>query len=353
MNQHFQFQIQAGKAGERLDVFLAAQLGGLSRMRIANLLAARACLVNAEPQPAGYHLRDGDCIDLTLPDDVPTGMNPEAIALEILYEDEHLIVVVKPSGMLVHPNRQTKTGTLLNALAYHFNQEFFAAHSSVVATPLLIRPGLVHRLDRATSGLMVVAKTQRALSILTTHFHKRKVEKRYLALVEGLVTDETGTLIAPIGHDESRKPPRWIMEDGKYAETKFRVLERMPAATLLEFEPVTGRTNQLRIHAAYIGHPIIGDEIYGGKVQSLESAVESQTGICNEDTSNKNLVTNLNLEPLNDKATTDHRPPTTGYRLCLHASRLAFHHPADGKWMEFDLALPDDIQEILQRRKDG
>jgi 23S rRNA pseudouridine1911/1915/1917 synthase len=276
MSQHFEFRIQIAEAGERLDVFLASQLGGLSRMRIANLLAARACLVNTEPQLAGYHIRNGDFIELILTDDVPTGMSPEAIALEILYEDEHLIVVVKPSGMLVHPTRNTKIGTLLNALVYHFNQEFFATRSSLVATPLLIRPGLVHRLDRATSGVMVVTKTQRALSILTTHFHKRKVEKRYLALVEGVVIEETGTIIAPIGQDENRKPPRWIMEDGKYAESKFRVLERMPAATLLEFEPVTGRTNQLRIHAAYIGHPIVGDEIYGSGAGGQGSGVSEK-----------------------------------------------------------------------------
>src|ERR1044072_1998875 len=147
MNQQFEFHIQLAEAGERLDVFLAARLGGLSPMRIANLLAAQACLVNQESQPAGYHIRNADLIELTIPDDVPTGMNPEAIDLEVIYEDEHLAVVVKPSGMLVHPNRNTKSGTLLNALAYHFNSAYFVNPSAGVGTPLLIRPGLVHRLD--------------------------------------------------------------------------------------------------------------------------------------------------------------------------------------------------------------
>lgn len=347
MSQRFEFQIQSAEAGKRLDVFLASRLGGLSRMKIANLLAARACLVNTQPQPAGYHLRSDDFIELTLSDDVPTGMNPEAIEMEILYEDEHLIVVLKPSGMLVHPNRKTKTGTLLNALAYHFNKEFFDRCSSALATPLLIRPGLVHRLDRATSGLMVVAKTQRALSILTTHFHKRKIVKRYLALVEGMVAEDTGAIIAPIGHDENRRPPRWIMEDGKYAETRFRVLNRMGAATLLEFEPVTGRTNQLRIHAAYIGHPIVGDEIYGSEAGSQQPAAGNNLALLEEMMSASQFdeisATDHRLLP------TEYRLPATGYRLCLHASRLAFHHPASGKWMEFDSPLPEDFEEISKR----
>ncbi len=344
MSQHFEFQIQTEEAGERLDVFLAARLGGLSRMRIANLLATQACLVNRQPQPAGYHIRQGDFIALTLADDLPSGMNPEPLPLEVIYEDEHLVVIVKPSGMLVHPTRNTKSGTLLNALAYHFNKEVFADHSAVVAIPLLIRPGLVHRLDRATSGLMVVAKTQRALSILTKHFHKRKVEKRYLAVVEGLVTEEVGTIVAPIGQDESRRPPRWIREDGQYAETRFRVLERLNTATLLEFEPVTGRTNQLRIHAAYLGHAIVGDEIYGSAVSRWPSAAGTRAEL---------PEATISVPQSNEIFTDSCWLPTAGYRLCLHASELRFHHPASGEWLTFASPLPEAIEKIWRSLKNA
>ncbi|MEW6129297.1 MAG: RluA family pseudouridine synthase [Acidobacteriota bacterium] len=398
MMQRIQFHIQQEEAGKRLDRFLASQLSALSRMRIANLLAGQACLVNHEPRPAGYHLAAGDFIELEFSNEVPTGMNPEAIALEILHEDEDIIVVVKPTGMLVHPNRSTKTGTLLNALAYHLNQlriagqakasrelrisnepsslsqgeQRFATNGDLTPAPMnsaassenaqaginenaeagsmpevcrnpqfIIRPGLVHRLDRATSGVMVVAKNQRALSLLTKHFHKRKVEKRYLALVEGEVREDTGTIIAPIGHDETRKPPRRVMADGKYAETNFQVLQRLNGATLLELEPITGRTNQLRIHTAYIGHPIIGDDIYGKEVASLESGVASQKTERPADPEHR--------IPKFKQLTPDSRLQTPDSRLCLHAARLAFHHPVDGKWLMFNSPLPEDIRKILQQ----
>jgi 23S rRNA pseudouridine1911/1915/1917 synthase len=309
MNKHFQFRITPEDARQRLDVFLASRIGELSRMRIANLLAAGACSVNQQPERAGYHIAVDDLIEMTLDDTISTSMSAENIALEILHEDEQIIILVKPSGMLVHPNRNTKSGTLANALAYHLNRQSAPPQS-------VVRPGLVHRLDRATSGLMVVAKTQKALSILTKHFHKRLVKKLYLAVVEGGLKEDYGYIIAPIGQDETQQPPRWVMEDGKYAETGFRVIERRQGATLVELEPVTGRTNQLRIHCAYIGHPILGDAMYGSKsgVGSQESGVQT--------------------------------PDFT--RLCLHAARLEFHHPAGGQWMQFHAPLPEEVERVWQ-----
>lgn len=333
MNQSLQFHI-SGTTGQRLDEFLAARLGWLSRMRIANLLAQGACAVNDRAAHAGYHVKGGDLVKITLDEEgAPTAMSPEAVPLEIIYEDDHLLVVVKPAGMLVHPTRNVKTGTLANALAYHLNRlriedgielssdehladEHLKTETSHTVSEIsnlkfevsswqsMVRPGIAHRLDRATSGLMVIAKTQRALSILSRHFHHHLVEKRYLALVHGRVVEDECLINAPIGRDPEGQPKWRVMESGKPAETRLRVLERRDSLTLVELEPVTGRTNQLRIHCAHLGHPIIGDEW--------------------------------------------HNVTDTG-RLCLHAARLAFNHPANGEWMEFNSPLPDELAQVQLR----
>jgi len=321
VSQSFQFLITNEDAGRRLDGFLASRFGGLSRMRITNLIAQGGAFVNRAPAQSGYRVEAGDLVEIAIEDQGPTAMDPEPIPLEIVYEDSHLIVVVKPEGMLVHPTRSVKGGTLANALAYHLNKQFYDNENpgTRIKPPAhgeahyLTRPGIVHRLDRATSGLMVVAKTARALSVLSRHFHKRLVEKRYLALAAGAVAEASGAIIAPIGRDPDERPHWRVMESGKPAETRFRVVERFPAVTLIELEPVTGRTNQLRIHCAHAGHAILGDErAFAGPSSNL-------------------------LLPLP-------QPPA---RLCLHAWRLAFHHPATGDWLTFKAPLPSDISAYL------
>src|SRR5215510_6813515 len=321
MLHRFNFHIEETEAGQRLDDFLADRFGSLSRMRIANLIEAGAATVNDEKARAGYRILPGEYVELMFEDDAPTAMTPEPTPLEVCYEDEHLIVVVKPAGLLVHPTMNVKRGTLVNALTYHFNKaridegrwtiEDLAAiqsesvdkRSSIAGSRSVVRPGLVHRLDRETSGLMVVAKTDRAVTVLSRHFRKRLVEKTYLALVSGVIDEDSGSIEAPIGRDPDREP-RWrVMAEGRIAQTKFKVVERLAAATLVELEPVTGRTNQLRIHCAHVGHPIIGDRMHG---QNQEFEI----------------------------------------RLCLHASRLAFHHPANGDWMVLTSAAPYQMQSI-------
>jgi 23S rRNA pseudouridine1911/1915/1917 synthase len=345
MTHSFQFHIEQSDAGLRLDEFCAARFVFLSRMRIATLIDAGACRVNGAVGRPGYHLMQGDAVEVSFEDGVPTSMTPEPIPLEIVYEDEQVIVVVKPAGMLVHPTVGVKTGTLANALTYHLNKsriedggwtmEDLATRpsdsndpqSSILDPQAVIRPGLVHRLDRATSGLILVARTPRALTILSRHFRKRLVEKRYLALVSGNVDQASGSMTAPIGRDPDQRPHWRIMDTGKVAETRFRVIQRMRRVTLLELTPVTGRTNQLRIHCAHIGHPIVGDEMYrdyksqnsNGEV-SAENQTENQSGV---------------------------QEPQSETRLCLHASSLAFHHPVGGEWMEFASAAPDDMQAII------
>lgn len=293
-SETFRFNVGEGEAGARLDQFLAARLQNLSRMRIASLVAAGACAVNGAAAHAGFKLHSGDSVEIAFDEAAADGaMTPEPIPLVILYEDEDLLVVDKPAGMLVHPTRSVKTGTLANALAYHLNR----------GPQTLVRPGLPHRLDRATSGLMVVAKNQRALGILSRHFHRRLVEKRYLALVHGRVRSDELTISAPIGREEAAWPKWRVTEAGREAESRLRVVERRARVSLVELEPVTGRTNQLRIHCAHAGHPVVGDDWYGSTVEA---------------------------------------------RLCLHAARLAFNHPSGGERVEFASALPEEIAALLE-----
>lgn len=289
------FSVGEEAAGQRLDEFLAARLVHLSRMRIAGLVERGACAVNGAEARAGRRLDAGDVVEVdgaAVSSETPNSMTPEPLPLEVVFEDEHLVVVSKQAGLLVHPSLGVKTGTLLNALAYHLNRD----------PRTFVRPGLVHRLDRDTSGLLVVAKTQTALSRLTQHFQRRLVEKRYLAILGGRIERDELTIEAPIGRVEVARPPWQVAEGGRHAETRLRVLERRGLRTLVELEPLTGRTNQLRIHCAHAGHAIVGDRLYGGEAHA---------------------------------------------RLCLHAARLAFRHPATNERLEFSSTLPPEVASAL------
>jgi 23S rRNA pseudouridine1911/1915/1917 synthase len=260
----------------------------------------------------------GDLVEVGDLNTGPSAMTPEPIALNVIYEDDHIIVVVKPAGMLVHPTLGVKSGTLSNALAFHLNKEFYCGlvreHDATpeAAARAMVRPGIVHRLDRATSGLLAIAKTQHALSVLSRHFRKGLVKKRYLAVVRGAFEDLEGSIVAPIDRDPDRKPHWWVTDTGKPAETKWRVLGRAQNLTLVELEPVTGRTNQLRIHLAYIGRPIVGDPLYG-----LSGGFEHEEGCDSE-------------------------------ALLLHAWRLAFHHPETGEWRQFITEPPNGFLTCLR-----
>lgn len=270
----------------RLDDFLFDRFNGLSKMYLRELVKNEMCEVNGRHENRGYKLMPNDLVEIQLDLTRETAMRPENVAVDIVYEDAHLIVVNKPAGTLVHPTHRDKSGTLLNALAYHLNRSRIESGEGAV----FIRAGLIHRLDKQTSGLMVVAKTARTHRILADHFKRKMVAKRYLALVDGVIGDDTGTIDQPIGRFAEQK--LWgVKADGKHAETRFWVRQRFAVATLVELEPVTGRTNQLRIHTAAIGHPITGDTARGG---------------------------------------------TQYHRLCLHAYRLEFRHPADGTPMQFE-----------------
>ena len=289
-------------------------------MYLREIVRDGKCEVNGRHENVGYRVRGGDFIEIELDPSRQTAMRPENVVLDIVFEDEHIVVVNKPSGMLVHPTHRDKSGTLLNALAFHLNRRNAepgenaecGSRNAESVWPLeslspstegknsnsafrvphspLVRPGLVHRLDKQTSGLIVVAKSVRSHRLLARQFHRKVVEKKYVALVDGSVRDQEGIIEGTIGRFADEK--RWdIKHDGKHSETRYRVLRRHADTTLLELEPVTGRTNQLRIHCASIGHPIVGDVSRGGR--------EFQ-------------------------------------RLCLHAQRLAFRHPATNEGVEFE-----------------
>ncbi len=307
MPTKLQFQIEETTKRNRLDNFLAARIMTHSKIYLRNRIGAGACLVNGEIAERGLHLRAGDSVQIEIDLGAQTSMTPEAVALEIVFEDNALLVINKPAEMLVHPSLGQKNGTLLNALSYYLNRDKIdsenASFADEYANSEFVRPFLVHRLDRKTSGLMVVAKTPEAMRVLSIHFQKRLVEKMYLAIVQGIISVDEGTIEAPIGQDFEER--RWkVTTNGKAAETNFRVLQRFSDKTLLELQPVTGRTNQLRIHCAHIGYPIVGDDRYG----------------------DANSVS----------------------RLCLHAARLSFRHPTDNNLLEFESDLPDELKSFLE-----
>jgi len=296
------YQLEAGADKPRLDEFVASKFPKISLTRIRRLISEGDVLVDGEKSFKGTRLHDGAKVSLKLFPADKSSATPEPIPLDILYEDDHLIVVNKPAGLLVHPSRWEKSGTLTNGLAYHFWQTGGAP----------LRPGLIHRLDRHTSGVIVVAKTPRAHRTLAKHFRLRWVKKFYLAPVSGVVEGDNGEIIAPIGH-QPNEWPRWkVMDDGKEAHTRFRVTRRFAAHTLLELEPLTGRTHQLRIHCKLIGHPILGDPIYAEQVDPL--------------------VEKLRLK----------------YQL-LHAFRLSFRHPATGVELEFQAPMPQAMRELIEK----
>ncbi len=286
MGDKFEIEITSGDHRRRLEDFLCDRFNGLSKMYLRDIIKTEKCEVNGRFENRGYLVRANDFVEIELDLLKQTAMRPKEMPLDIVFEDEHLIVVNKPCGMLAHPSHREQSDTLLNALAYHLNKGVLEGNSG---NTKFIRAGLIHRLDKQTSGLMVVAKTSRAHRIVADHFHRKLVEKRYLALVEGVVEADSGTIEGPIGRYADLK--MWdINPEGKHAETRFWVRERFADTSLLELEPVTGRTNQLRIHCKHFGHPIVGDTQRGGR--EFE-------------------------------------------RLCLHAWRIKFHHPENGGKLEF------------------
>ncbi len=330
------FEIAAAANKQKLGDYLFDNLRSLSKMYLRELIKTGKCEVNGDFENSGYLLRENDFIELAVDLSRGTAMRPENIPLDVVFEDAELIVVNKPAGMLMHPSHRENSGTLLNALVYHLNNNWSTGGPPVRGHPSIsiqrtgeppvlqfIRPGLPHRLDKQTSGLVVMAKTPRAHRILSGHFMKKRVEKRYLALVEGVVLKDEGTIEAPIGRDADLK--LWsVKSDGKHSESRYKVRERFADTTLLELEPVTGRTNQLRIHCELIGHPIVGDIQRGGRLNWTAGGQSASGHPSNSITARASPRTG--------------GPPVVQCdRLCLHAYKLAFPHPSGGVRVEFEI----------------
>ncbi|MGH9948166.1 MAG: RluA family pseudouridine synthase [Pyrinomonadaceae bacterium] len=276
MNKKLEIIVPENVIRTRLEEYLFDTFPSLSRMYLRDVIKSGNCEVNGKIENKGKRISSGDFIEIEIDEQRETAMRPEDLPLDIVFEDDDLILINKPAGLLVHPTHRDKSGTLLNALAFYLNKEIFLRGSAEPERDDLsqskiqnrkskiIRPGLIHRLDKETSGLLLVAKNTRSHRILAKQFRLKTVTKKYLALVCGLVEQNNGVINETIGRFPEEK--RWgVKADGKPAETRFKVIERRQNTTLLELIPITGRTNQLRIHCAAIGHPILGDVDRGGR----------------------------------------------------------------------------------------
>jgi len=301
------FTVPADAAGVRLDVFLVSILPGHSRSQIQRLIKNHDVLVDGQQAKANQPMKRGQAVTVDLPAPVESATTPEELPLPILYQDRDIVVVDKPAGMVVHPAAGHASGTLVNALLHHVDD------LSGIGGEL--RPGIVHRLDRGTSGLMVVAKHDAAHEELARQFRDREVEKEYVALVWGVV--QAGRRIdAPIGRDPvNRKKMSARARRSREAVTRIVRADHLgPALTLAHVAIHTGRTHQIRVHLSGIGHPVVGDPLYGG---------------------------------IRRRVPADARPVMQLQRPFLHAARLAFKHPSDGRRMEFEAPLPADLQHVL------
>ena len=302
------FTIGPDDVGVRLDAFLASQIDGWSRARLQKLIEAEDVLVNGKPAKPSHKLREHDELEVELTTPATTSFTPEAIPIEIVHEDDTLVVVNKPAGLVVHPAAGIHSGTLANALAYHFQQ---------LPNASSIRPGIVHRLDRDTSGLLVVAKTESTLEDLSDQFRARTVYKSYVALVHGRVQSDSGRIEQPLARDPSNRTRMAVVRGGRSALSLYRVTRRFNRFTLLDVELKTGRTHQIRVHLAWLKHPVVGDETYGG---GRDNTIQ--------DPKLKSQIRNLG-------------------RHFLHAEKLAFTHPATGERVQFHSPLPPELSNLL------
>jgi 23S rRNA pseudouridine1911/1915/1917 synthase len=300
--------VGSDEAGVRIDRYLAGVLAGQSRSQIQRLIKEGKVRVGEQPVRSNRLVHAGETIVVEIPEPVTASLDGEALDLNIVYQDSDVVVVDKPAGMVVHPAAGHAQGTLVNALLHQVTD------LSGIGGEL--RPGIVHRLDRGTSGLMVIAKNDKAHAELARQFHDREVEKEYVALVWGLV--QAGRRIdLPIGRDPAdRKKMSARARRARSAATRITKALHLPGVSLLHVAISTGRTHQIRVHLSEIGHPIVGDAVYGGVRRRMAGTLRPVLGLD---------------------------------RPFLHAGRLVFHHPSDGRTMAFESPLPNDLQSVLDR----
>lgn len=294
-------EIDLDNAGDRIDVFIASLFDDISRSRVQKLIKDGKVLVNEKPVKSSYALRIGDKIALEVPENKPVEIAPENIPLNIVFEDDDLIVINKPHSMLTHPAPGKYSGTLVNALLHHCADTLSGING-------YLRPGIVHRLDRDTSGLIIVAKNDLAHQHLARQIQERKVDKYYICIVNGNIKDDTGEINAPIARHPVKREKMAVVENGRQAITLWTVKERFKVATFVECKLITGRTHQLRVHFSHINHSIIGDPVYGN-VKNQKIKMERQA---------------------------------------LQAYKLSFVHPRSQEKLDFQIDFNEDINKLLR-----
>ena len=318
--EHFRFEVPKGQGLMRIDKYLQLQIPNISRNKLQNAADSGQVLVNETAVKSNYKVKPDDVIRIVLSHPpFEHKIIPEDIPLDIVYEDEALVVINKPPGLVVHPGHGNYTGTLVNALAYHYGNRLPLNSSE--------RPGLVHRIDKDTSGLLVVAKTEQAMTHLAKQFEEKTSEREYVALVWGNVVDDAGTIEGNIARHVRDRMQMAVFDDpeiGKHAVTHYRVLERFGYVTLVACQLETGRTHQIRVHMKHIGHTLFNDERYGG------NAILKGTTF----TKYKQFVENcFKVLP----------------RQALHAKTLGFTHPVSNEFMRFDSEIPYDLVECIDK----
>lgn len=317
--EHYHFEADPGQSLLRIDKFLVNRLESTSRTRIQAAADAGCIMVNNTPVKSNYRIKPGDEISIVLPyPPREIEIMPENIPLDIVYEDDHIIVINKKAGMVVHPAFGNYTGTLVNGLLYHLRDNpLFQTGEH--------RPGLVHRIDKDTSGLLVVAKTEKAMSKLAMQFYRKTINRKYIALVWGNMEQEEGTITGNLGRNPRDRKKMTVFPDGsqgKIAITHYKVIERFDYVNMVECRLETGRTHQIRAHFQYIRHPVFNDPDYGGNMIVRGTSFSKY----------KQFVQNcFKIIP----------------RQALHAKSLGFKHPENEREMFFDSQLPDDMQNVI------
>ncbi|MBQ7059405.1 MAG: RluA family pseudouridine synthase [Firmicutes bacterium] len=304
------FLVKEEETGMRLDLFLMEKEPDLTRSRIQNLIRDGLVLVEDAQVKTGYKVKEGDRIRITIPEAKPADVLPQEMSLTIVYEDEHLAVVDKPRGMVVHPAAGHEDGTLVNGLMYHFKDSLSGING-------IMRPGIVHRIDKDTSGLLVICKTDEAHQGISELLSRHDIDRVYHAVVHGKFKQPEGTIDAPIGRMKEDRKKYTVRPDGREAITHFKVLEELGSFSYLEITLETGRTHQIRVHMASLGHPLLGDPLYGPSRETLSKAKE---------------LSRMDFWP----------------GQILHAKVLGFVHPVTKEKLMFDSELPDYFQTVLR-----